>query len=282
MMTINQLLQRAGSELSAISDSAFLDAEILLAHALCRPRSFLRAHASEEVAANQAQQFATLIARRLQREPVAYITGSKEFWSLDLHVNRSTLIPRPETELIIETVLELFPEKNQHIKAADLGTGSGAIAIALASERPNWEIFAVDNSDIALQTASDNAQRLGFKRISFCLGSWFTALPAGLLDLVVSNPPYVSEDEWPGYAENLSFEPRTALLSEENGLRDVREICENASRFIRPGGYIILEHGFQQGLPVRELLISAGCCQVRTVPDLSGRERVTVGQLKAP
>lgn len=281
-MTINQLLKNAGSELAAVSDSAFLDAEILLAHVLSCERSYLRAHAAEELAESQAQQFAALIARRLQREPVAYITGHKEFWSLDLRVNRGTLIPRPETELIIETVLELFPEKDQHIRAADLGTGSGAIALALASERPNWEIFAIDNSDIALQTASDNAQRLGFKHISFCLGSWFTALPSEQLDLVVSNPPYLSEGEWPIYAADLAFEPRTALLSPEDGLRDVREICESASRYIRPGGYIILEHGFQQGLPVRELLISAGCCQVRTIPDLSGRERVTVGRLRAP
>lgn len=281
-MTINQILKNAGSELSAISDSAFLDAEILLAHVLSCQRSYLRSHATEELASNYEQQFAALIARRLQREPVAYITGRKEFWSLELHVNPGTLIPRPETELIIETVLELFPEKNQIIRAADLGTGSGAIALALASERPNWDIFAVDNSDLALQTASDNAQRLGLKHISFCLGSWFTALPADPFDLVVSNPPYLSEDEWPEYEANLMFEPRTALLSDENGLRDVREICENASRFIRPGGYIILEHGFQQGLPVRELFISAGCAQVRTIPDLSGRERVTVGQLKAP
>src|SRR3990167_2087495 len=211
-------------------------------------------------------------------EPIAYLTGHKEFWSLDLKVNAGTLIPRPETEILVETALQLFPEKNQSLRVADLGTGSGAIALALASERARWDIHAVDNSESALLTARDNAQRLRLMRVAFCLGNWFTALPAGELYLVVSNPPYISEQEWPVYADDLIFEPQTALLSDDAGLSDIREICGQASLFIRPGGYLMLEHGYTQGLSVRELLTKAGCKHVRTVLDLSGQERVTVGQ----
>lgn len=277
-MTIEESIQQAHQTLTSVSATPKLDAEILLAHVLAKPRSYLFSAAREVLSDEMQQQFAGLIARRLQREPVAYLTGEREFWSLKLQVNPGTLIPRPETELLVETALALFPDKNQPLKAADLGTGSGAIALALASERPLWDIYAVDNSDIALETARENAQRLGLNRVSFWLGNWFTALPADGFDLVVSNPPYISEQEWPSCADDLSFEPRTALLSEENGLRDLQEICGQAKQFIRHGGYLMVEHGYAQGLSVRKLFITAGCNNVRTLADLSGRERVTVGQ----
>jgi release factor glutamine methyltransferase len=262
-VTIEESLKQANQILSAISATPVLDAEVLLAHVLGKSRSYLLAASRDELTSVAHNQFTALITRRLQREPVAYLTGEKEFWSLNFEVNPGTLIPRPETELLVEAVLELFPEKNQSLRVADLGTGSGAIALALASERPLWDIYAVDNSDIALGTARKNAQRFGLNSVSFCFGNWFTALPAGDLDLVVSNPPYISEQEWPSCADDLLFEPRTALL---------------AKQYIRHGGYLMVEHGCAQGFSVRKLFITAGCINVRTIVDLSGRERVTVGQ----
>ncbi len=277
-MTIAQTLKAASTALSASSDSPHLDAELLLSFILKQARTYLRAHPEVVLTESEATAFAAVLARRLKREPIAYITGHQEFWSLDLCVTPGTLVPRPETELLVELSLELFPEKNTRIKAADLGTGSGAIALALASERPSWEVAAVDASEVALGVASNNAQRLGLDRISFYCGNWFTALPAGEWDLVVTNPPYLSATEWPDYAAGLAFEPSSALIAGEDGLRDIREICAKAGQYIRRGGYLMIEHGFAQGRAVRELLIAAGCAKVRTVQDLAGQERVSMGQ----
>src|SRR3990167_261068 len=202
-MIISQLLQDAAVLLSSLSDTALLDADILLAHVLSCPRSYLRARSTDNLTAGQIQDFKALMHRRQEGEPVAYLIGHKEFWSLDLCVNSSTLIPRPETELLVEMALQLFPDISQHLKVADLGTGSGAIALALASERKAWEIYAVDNSETALRAAADNAHRLQINNISFYCGDWFTALPVRGFDLVVSNPPYLSEHEWPVYAADL-------------------------------------------------------------------------------
>jgi release factor glutamine methyltransferase len=179
--------------------------------------------------------------------------------------------------LLVETALALFPDKTQHLKAVDLGTGSGAIALALASERPGWDISAVDMSESALQTASDNAQRLRITNISFYGGDWFTALPMREFDLVVSNPPYLSKNEWPTYARGLAHEPIHALLSGDDGLDAIREICRMAPQYICRGGYLLIEHGFSQGFEVRSLLQAAGCLNVQTVNDLPGQERVTFG-----
>ena len=277
-MTIDEALQDAVAALASSSDSARLDAEILLAHVLNQQRSYLRTHADDTFSIADRQSYAALIARRQRGEPIAYLNGHKEFWSLDLHVNQHTLIPRPETELLIETVLTLFPDKAQCIKAADLGTGSGAIALALASERLHWEIFAVDMSDSALRTARDNAQRLRINNVSFYLGDWFTALPEREFDLVVSNPPYLSKEEWPAYADGLAFEPECALLSGEDGLDAIRQICQTAHQYIRPGGVLLVEHGFLQGQSVRDLFILAGCSGVQTIHDLSGQDRITIGR----
>lgn len=277
-MTIAQTLQDAVTALSSSSDSAVLDAEILLSFTLGQSRAYLRAHPEVVLTDAEAKAFGAVLARRLQREPIAYITGHQEFWSLDLCVTPDTLIPRPETELLVELALNLFPEKNMRVKAADLGTGSGAIALALASERPSWEVAAVDASEIALGVARNNAQRLGLLRVSFYLGNWLTALPAGEWDLIVANPPYLSEVEWSDYAAGLAFEPSSALLSGSDGLQDIREICAAAGQYIRRGGYLLIEHGYAQGAAVRGLLAAAGFGQIDTVKDLSGHERVTMGQ----
>jgi release factor glutamine methyltransferase len=278
MMSIHQVLKDTAVELAAVSDSPELDAEILLSHVLNRQRSYLRSHAADSLTETDLQALKTLVARRLKREPVAYLVGHKEFWSLDLDVNQHTLVPRPETELIVEAALALFPDTNQILRVVDLGTGSGAIALALQSERLRWAISAVDISESALTVARNNAQRLGLGRISFYLGNWFTALPAGTFDLVVTNPPYLSEVEWPVYADGLAAEPRSALVSGLDGLDAIRDILREAPRMIRPGGYILIEHGLAQGPAVCALLKLSGCVAVRTLLDLAGRERVSVGQ----
>lgn len=275
--SIHQVLRRAENELAAIADHAMLEAEILLAHVLQKPRSFLHAWPQQVLTEAQLTQFNDLIRRRLRREPIAYLTGTKEFWSLLLTVTPETLIPRPETELLIETVLTLFSKNETNIKLADLGTGSGAIALALAAERPAWQIYAVDISDRALQIASNNAQQLAIKNISFCHGSWCTALPCNDFDVIVSNPPYLSEKEWPAYKADLVFEPISALVSGEDGLHAIRVIVQQAPNYLKPQGYLLVEHGFMQGSAVRECFQQHGFLEVRTMRDLAGQERVTIG-----
>lgn len=279
--TIRRALQDASARLSSVSESAMLDAEILLAQVLKASRTYLYVHADDELTADDLRDFDEMVDRRLLHEPVAYITGHKEFWSLDLRITKDVLIPRPETEVLVEEVLTLFPDLNEQLTVADLGAGSGAIALALASERPGWSVYAVDISQGALQLVSDNAQRLGIDNISICHGNWFTALPAGKLDIVVSNPPYISLHEWEEYAAGLQYEPRQALLSGEDGLDDIREICHRVHDYLKPGGYLFVEHGYAQAEAVRELFAASGFDEVRTVKDLSANDRVTIGRLKS-
>jgi release factor glutamine methyltransferase len=275
--TIQAALQAASESLAAISDTAQLDAEILMAFVLQTTRIALRLRPETMLTAQQFQQYTDLINRRQAREPIAYLTGRKEFWSLDLMVNEHTLVPRPETELLVETALTLFPA-NAAIRIADLGTGSGAIALALASERPHWQIDAADISKCALDVARKNAQELGLNHISFYQGSWFTALPVKNYDLVLANPPYLSEVEWPQYESGLRHEPRSALVAGHDGLDDLRIIINSAGNYLRPQGFLMLEHGNGQGQAVRALLCEAGCVNVKTHCDLAGRERATIGQ----
>jgi release factor glutamine methyltransferase len=280
MAALFQILTEAKLALSVASDTAALDAEVLLAHVLRQSRAYLHAWPEYQLTNSESQQFADLLQRRLQREPIAYLTGHKEFWSLDLLVNADTLVPRPETELLVETALNLFPDNLQRIKVIDLGTGSGAVALSLANERPRWEVMAIDVSENALNTARENAQRLGLQRVSFHLSNWFTALPTCSVDLVVANPPYLSEVEWPEYAKGLAFEPRSALVSGEDGLHDIRLICRDVHQCLRRGGYLLIEHGLAQGAAVRALLTAAGFCKVNTLVDLAQNERVTMGEFR--
>lgn len=277
MTVIHEILKTAADRLSVVSDTPMLDAEVLLAQAMNQARSYLRARLDLSMTNEQACLFESFLVRRVLGEPVAYITGHKEFWSLDFIVDQHTLIPRPDTEILVEAALSLFPDKQQKLKAADLGTGSGAIALALASERPHWQIDAVDCSQKALSIASNNAQRLGLMNVSFFTGNWFTALPLDGFDLVVSNPPYLAETEWPQYQAGLDYEPYQALVSGEDGLDGVREICHQAHHYVRAGGWLVLEHGHEQGLKVRDLMVRAGYESVKTLRDLAGRDRVTLG-----
>lgn len=278
-VTIQQALAQAKKQLSAAAENASLEAEILLAHTISASRSFLFAHAADQLTEQQLQQFNHYLTRRGQGEPIAYITGSKEFWSLNLNVSPDTLIPRPETEFLVEEALRLFEYKTQSIKVADLGTGSGAIALAIASERPTWEIFATDISAKALRIASKNAHELGINNISFCEGSWCTALPCSNFDMVISNPPYIALNEWEDYAAGLAYEPITALVSGEDGLDAIREISQEAKAYLKPGGYLLIEHGFLQGPSVCKIFAQDGYERIRTIQDLAEHERVTVGQV---
>ena len=275
--TILYLLQQASNQLSAVTDCAALEAEVLLAHALQKPRSYLHAFQEEVIASDQVKIFDEYLQRRLQQEPIAYIIGKREFWSLEFLVNRDTLIPRQETEILVESVLQLFPEKNEARLIADLGTGCGAIALALSHEHPQWTMIATDKSAQALEIAKQNAKHLNCHSVSFYEGSWCAALPSIQFDAIVSNPPYLSETEWKTYKKGLIFEPDSALVSGSDGLVAIREISECAKNHLKPGGYLLIEHGFSQGAEVRKIFASSQYVDVHSICDFSVNERVTIG-----
>ncbi len=254
-----------------------LDNDILLAHVMGVSRGYLYAHPEHQLNTAQNKQLADLMQRYIQGEPVAYLTGHREFWSLDLIVTPDTLIPRPETELLVESVLQLrFTAEN--IAVADLGTGSGAIALALAHEKPHWQIDATDISHAALVVAKKNATRLQIDTVSFHEGAWCAALPRKSFDVIVSNPPYIAEADVHIQHSVLAYEPHSALISGEDGLCDLKQIIYQAPHYLKPGGYLILEHGFQQAEKLRKIFLDVGYTNISTRRDFSGLERVTQGQ----
>lgn len=273
--TISYLLSQAKQQLTSVADNPALEADILLAHVLQKSRSYLHAWPEKEVTEEQEKQFNEFLKRRLNNEPIAHITGRKEFWSLEFDVTKDTLIPRPETELLVEIVLELI--KTPEAKIADLGTGSGAIALSIAHEHPTWQIYAIDISDNVLQIARNNAQRFGLKNVSFCLSNWCTALPCADFDVIVSNPPYIAENEWNDYANGLQYEPLSALVSGADGLDAIREISRSAKHHLKARGYLLIEHGFGQAQAVREIFLADGYSDIRSFKDLLGHERATLG-----
>jgi release factor glutamine methyltransferase len=254
-----------------------LDAELLLAEALGRSRAYLAAHPEAQPDADALRRFEAWIERRAAGEPVAYLLGRKGFWTFELAVSPAVLVPRPETELLIERALALWPAA--HGRLADLGTGSGALAIAFALERPGWAVVATDLSPEALALARQNAERLAPGRIELRSGSWCAALPAGTFDLLVSNPPYIAAAD-PALGA-LSFEPALALVSGADGLAALRQIIGAAPAHLAPGGWLLLEHGAAQGEAVADELAARGFVTVRTHRDLAGRERMTEGQWPA-
>ena len=251
---------------------------MLLCHLLDKPRSFLMAWPEHALSEQQSADFQNLLKRRLRGEPLAHITGIREFWSLTLKVSADTLIPRPETELLVEKALERLAPSGR-ATLADLGTGSGAIALALASERSHARIDATDHSAAALEVARENAARLGIANIEFYLGNWYDALPAEhLYDLILSNPPYIARRDPHLRQGDLPHEPSTALVSGDDGLADIRLLTSQAGKHLKSTGWLMLEHGHDQGAAVRALLRTAGFSEIRTDRDLAGHERITQGR----
>jgi release factor glutamine methyltransferase len=256
--------------------SAALDAGLLLAHALQMTRARLMSHTELAVEPAAARCYSALIERRARGEPLAYLTGTQEFWSLPLGVSRAVLVPRPETELLVERALAL--RTAQHGRVVDLGTGCGAIALAIASERPHWQVTATDVSAEALAIARANAVQLKLTAIDFRHGNWFAPLAGTRFDLILSNPPYVAADDPALEEPALAHEPRLALTPGADGLACLRVIARGAQPHLNPGGWLLLEHGNDQGAAVRHELVLAGLRYVRSHRDLAGHERITEGQ----
>jgi release factor glutamine methyltransferase len=259
-----------------IDATPMLDAELLLAHALGVGRARLRSHGEEVPAAAAAARFLALIDRRAAGEPLAYILGRKDFWTLELAVSAPVLVPRPETELLVERALTLYP--GNEARVADLGTGSGAIALALASARPRWQVVATDISAAALAVAQANAVALGLERTEMIQGDWLACLSGRIFDLLLSNPPYVAAADPALRTPELMREPRIALVAEDEGLAALRAIAGAAPAHLAPGGWLLLEHGATQAAAVAGALVARGFAQVRSHRDLAGRERMTEGQ----
>ncbi|GLQ47054.1 release factor glutamine methyltransferase [Dyella lipolytica] len=253
-----------------------VDAEMLLIHVLDKPRSWLIAHASDELSSELAVAYAALVARRATGEPVAYITGHRGFWSLDLEVTPATLIPRPETELLVELALERLPRETPS-KVADLGTGSGAIALAIARERPAAQVVATDVSVEALAVAQRNADRHRIRNVSFMKGAWFIPLADQRFDMILSNPPYIESADPHLTQGDLRFEPLSALAAGQDGLDDIRRIVGDAKHHLTTRGWLLIEHGWNQGEAVRMLLRNVGFADVFTARDIEQRERVSAG-----
>jgi len=276
--TIAELVAWGGGELTE-SDSARIDAEILLAFILEQNRTYLYTWSDRVISTENESRFRSLIAKRVMGEPVAYLVGLQPFWSFELKVTLATLIPRPETELLVELALERIP-LDSTFRIADLGTGTGAIALAIASERPSVVVVATDQSHQALEIARENARSLGIARVEFRQGSWFAPLVEEQFALILSNPPYVEPDS--GYLQrgDLRFEPDGALIGADvDGLGDIRDIVANAPTHLKAAGWLLLEHGAEQGYAVRGMFDLAGFDGIRTVKDLAGLERVTLGQI---
>ena len=273
-MNVRDLLAMASQRLGG--GDARLEAELLLAHALGTTRARLYAWPEHEPEAHQRAVFERLVDARVRGEPIAYLTGRREFWSLDLAVTPDVLIPRHETELLVELALERIPrDRTSHV--ADLGTGSGAIALAIARERPLAHVTATDASTGALDVARGNATRLGLSNVAFAAGDWLAAVGDARFDVIVSNPPYIAADDAHLAQGDLRFEPASALASGADGLDAIRRIVADASSHLADGGALLLEHGFDQSARVRALLEAAGFGNVASDRDTGGHERVTRG-----
>ncbi len=278
MSTTKEALLAASAKINQLPDvSAKLEAEILLAYVLGKPRSFLHTWPERSLEPRLLNQYQTLVQRRCHGEPIAYITGQREFWGLPLTVSPATLIPRPETERLVELALEKIPiDESWHI--ADLGTGSGALALALASERPLCQIIGTDISAAALAVAQKNGKRLNLTNVRFIQGRWFEPLKERHFDLVVSNPPYVASNDPHLQEGDLRFEPRQALSAGPDGLDAIREIIASAKTHLKPGAWLMLEHGYNQGDSIITLFEENGFSHVLCHRDYATRERATVGQ----
>ncbi len=267
----------ATDALASISDSALLDAEVLLCHVLQKERTYLRAWPDKLLQPEQYKHFWTLAEERRQGMPVAYLTGHREFWSRDFRVSPDVLIPRPDTELLVELGLNLIPP-DAPFKLIDLGTGSGIIAITLTAERPHAQVIATDLNSAALEIAKQNARYHHISNIHFYQSDWFNNTPDIQFDLVISNPPYIAEDDSHLQEGDVRFEPQTALIAAQQGLRDIETIADGARGRLKPQGHLLIEHGYNQQHQIQTIFKGLGYDKVRTYQDLSGQPRVTYGQ----
>ena len=277
-MKIKDALQFSLSQLSQ-HDAAALESELLLAQALDKSRTFLATWPETILTAPQERLFKQLVTRRQHGEPIAYILERREFWDITLRVTPATLIPRPETELLVETALQQIPNTADW-NILDLGTGSGAIALAIAKHRPSCQVTATDASEEALTVAQENAARLGLTNVIFHCGNWFAGLAGQRFEVIASNPPYVAADDPHLKQGDLRFEPSTALSAGPDGLEDIRRIIENSPRYLTSGGWLMLEHGYDQGDRIRRLLTSRGFTHVSGQEDLAGIQRLSYGQVE--
>lgn len=275
MVRIDQLLAQAAQ---IDSPTAQLDTELLLAFVLDKPRSYLYAWPDKTVDEAHVAAFMALVERRQRGEPVAYLLGRQGFWTLDLEVAEHTLIPRADSELLVETALQLADDSSVR-KVLDLGTGTGALALALASERPLWSVTGVDRIESAVALAQSNQRHLQLTNVQFLHSHWFSALSGQRYDLILSNPPYIAANDPHLQQGDVRFEPLSALVSGVDGLDDIREIIVQAPNYLTTDGWLLLEHGFDQAHAVRQLLAGAGFIDVYSRRDLSGHERISLGRL---
>ncbi|EOC0417501.1 peptide chain release factor N(5)-glutamine methyltransferase [Cronobacter malonaticus] len=276
-MEYQQWLKQAILRLTA-SESPRRDAEILLEFVTGRTRTFILAFGETALTDDELARLDALLARRAAGEPVAYLIGQREFWSLPLEVSPATLIPRPDTECLVEQALARLPATPCRI--LDLGTGTGAIALALASERPDCHVTALDVIPEAVELAKRNAQRLGIDNVTVLQSHWFSALTDARFSLIVSNPPYIDGDDPHLSQGDVRFEPKSALVADNAGLADLETLVTEARRFLEDNGWLMLEHGWQQGEAVRELFTRAGYQGVETCRDYGGNERLTLGHYR--
>ncbi|WP_110677394.1 peptide chain release factor N(5)-glutamine methyltransferase [Salinicola sp. RZ23] len=274
-MTADEALRQAAQRLSA-SPSARLDAEVLLMHAHGVDRTWLYTWGDRELPAASKMRFEVLVERRAAGWPVAYLTGRREFWGLELDTSPATLIPRPDTERLVEAALEVATAAQGAL--LDLGTGTGAIALAFASERPDWRVLGADVEPQAVALASANAARLGLNNARFVTSDWFDALAGERFAIIVSNPPYIDADDPHLGRDDVRFEPRRALVAADAGLADLRALVASAPDHLEPGGWLWLEHGYTQAGAVRALLSAAGYGEITSLTDLGGHDRVSGGR----
>lgn len=279
MAHVSDLL-RYSDQLQSTSDSPQLDCELLLCYVLDVDRTWLRTWPEKEVSQSLEARFRALLKQRVQGQPIAYLVGSRGFWSMDLQVSQDTLIPRPETELLVELALGLQLPKNSD--GLDLGTGTGAVVLALATERPDMNFTAVDSQVGAVSLANKNCQNLGLSNVNIFQSDWFDSvqLTDNQFDLVVSNPPYISANDPHLQQGDVRYEPSTALVSGVDGLDDLKKIISKAPFYLKPDGWLLLEHGFDQGQAIAALMSEAGYQKVVTHKDYNQMDRVTLGQWK--
>ena len=275
-MRIDDALVWAESSL-VNSDSALLDAQVLLAFVLGKETIYLMTWPERELTAQQKSEFVKLIEKRMTGQPVAHLTGEREFWSLSLKVNDSTLIPRPDTEVLVEIALEKALEKERtNLHILDLGTGTGAIVLALASELPQATCLGVDASEEAVKLAIVNRDRLAFNNVQIKQSNWFDNVE-GEFDIIVSNPPYIDENDQHLSQGDVRFEPLSALVANEQGLSDIRLICKNANMYLKKDGCLLFEHGFEQAKAVQKILADCAFVKIKSFQDYANNDRVTLG-----